>query len=563
MYSLLTICVLLVGCNDGGSDNNNFVPLSTTATIATITPPSGAALAVSPGVPYTFEVTISGVNGVGAFSASLDNVSGTASFAGLSVAFGSLTEVDFQTFRATGTLSGPFQGAGSIKITATYTEPGINIINNEADFIVTIPVIPASITFDPVSPLNLSAGEGDVIITASGTPAGGAFTFGGIIPGSTGGTFSLLNAVDGIFSFGGSTNAGVAEVEILYSPNVASGSAPVLATYTINVSNIISVNPASPLGTGIGAADVTITAGGSPSGGVFSLGTVSDPDTTGGAFQLIDPSGIFSFGGASSAGTVTADLIYAPPGGGATATFVYVVDVSNISFDPISPATLVIGEDPLEVTVTGNPAGGTISFGVIDLSQTGGIFAVTNATAGTFNFSSPSSLGLASVEVIYTPPGAAAISASYQVQTGSIIISQTAGSTAFAATTASGSGLFGFPLGSPDMVRSLTGDPEGGIFAIEMEDVSATGGDFVLLSAGPTTGEISYGGATSTGTAVAVVSYTLPGGARIFYQSCFFCSFGYFFSYTYFRIGSWGRFWHPCCRRKPRRWNFSHSTRKY
>ena len=130
---LLLVSFLLTGCGGGGGNDNSFFNSTPTA-VATITVPTGADTNADAGVAYDFDVTISGVNGVGEFAGTFDSATGTAGFNGLAIVFSSLTEIDTRTYRATGTVSGPFVGEGTVTVTVSYTELGINIANNSASF---------------------------------------------------------------------------------------------------------------------------------------------------------------------------------------------------------------------------------------------------------------------------------------------------------------------------------------------------------------------------------------------------------------------------------------------
>lgn len=145
MLNLLVFTLCVTGCT--GSNNHNYPQESQTpVATAIITAPSGTDLDATAGVPYTFTVRISGVNGTGSFTGSFLTVNGT-DISGLSITFGSLipTGTSFE-FDVTGTLSGPFVPTSftlsNVTIFIEYTETGVLILNNSTSFVVSIPPLP-------------------------------------------------------------------------------------------------------------------------------------------------------------------------------------------------------------------------------------------------------------------------------------------------------------------------------------------------------------------------------------------------------------------------------------
>ena len=355
----------------------------------------------------------------------------------------------------------------------------------------------------------MAVGGGDVTVQAIGAPTGGVYTFGGINPGTTGGTFTLVDPVNGTFTFTSPDNSGTAAIDIIYTPP-SNISLPVTETYTINVSNIISVDPASPVGVEVGSPPLTITAMGDPVGGTFALGNING-GLTGGTFALLDEdAGTFEFRDTTSTGQATAEILYTPPTG-AVASFLYIIDVSSLSFSVSNPAGFIVGASDLAITAVASPAGGLISLGNIDIGTTGGNFTIINATTGEFTFGGANSIGTASTDVIYTPGGGAPISVTFEVDVFNIVFP--AVSTGLAPS--GGVNKVGFVLGDP--TATFTGDatPSGGTFSIGSTDTSATGGFFTILdqttASGITTVTFSYGGAVSPGDAIIELLYTVDG----------------------------------------------------
>lgn len=134
LFTLFTL--IFAGCQRS-SDGDDFVNNNPPSTVATYTVPTGSAAVSSTGIPYTFSLTISGINGFGEISGEFTNITGSADVNGLSIFFTPLTEVGFFTFQTTGTVSGSFSGNGTITITVTYIEEGVLIFDNVVSFDVT------------------------------------------------------------------------------------------------------------------------------------------------------------------------------------------------------------------------------------------------------------------------------------------------------------------------------------------------------------------------------------------------------------------------------------------
>jgi subtilisin-like proprotein convertase family protein/phosphoheptose isomerase len=283
----------------------------------------------------------------------------------------------------------------------------------------TILFLPATpLTFPFASPIFPSTEIPDATITAIGLPGGGTFSFGTITT-PTGGAFNLVSAGPGTGTFlfgdgdeGGAfpftplTSTGTSTVEIVYTPLVGS---PVIVLYTVNVVAAVTFNVPNPYEIVAGSPTFTAVALGQPPGGTYAFGTLTSSfPGTGGSFTAIDPvTGIFFFGGSTSAGFETIEVLYTPVGALVPVSASFTVLVSNIVFSPTSTAIYdLISITPLTVTATGGQPGGLFFITAVDTTDTGGTFTLTSSgpTVGTFTFASPTSTGLASVQITYLPP---------------------------------------------------------------------------------------------------------------------------------------------------------------
>jgi subtilisin-like proprotein convertase family protein len=122
-------------------------------------------------------------------------------------------------------------------------------------------------------------------------------------------------------------------------------------------------------------------------------------------------------------GTVQITIIYAEEDLEIISTFVVnVVGVaSTLSFNPVSPASITAG-DPLSVTATGSPAGGTFSSTGANAGTTGGTFSAINPTSGVFTFTGSTATGTASVNITYIGPGAAPVTLPYTVNVSAVVL---------------------------------------------------------------------------------------------------------------------------------------------
>jgi hypothetical protein len=160
-----------------------------------------------------------------------------------------------------------------------------------ATYVVTVLVTPppASLSFNPLSPASVTAGDPDLNITALGSPSGGTFSSGASLGGSTGGTFTAVHPSLGTFTYMGSTSAGTASIDITYTPLVG---APVVVTYSVDVSAVtpptsLSFNPLSPSAVVSGSPALNITASGSPAGGTYSTANALSGGTGGTSLLFI------------------------------------------------------------------------------------------------------------------------------------------------------------------------------------------------------------------------------------------------------------------------------------
>ncbi|MEK7483125.1 MAG: proprotein convertase P-domain-containing protein [Planctomycetota bacterium] len=136
-YIFVLVGFFLPGCQRSDSSNDTF-SAETPSTTATFIVPTGTAAQANPDLPYSFSVTISGVNGTGELRGSFVNATGSVNFTGLDIVFSSFTETAFLTYQSTGTVSGPFTGNGTVSIELIYGESGIIVFDNVVDFEVTI-----------------------------------------------------------------------------------------------------------------------------------------------------------------------------------------------------------------------------------------------------------------------------------------------------------------------------------------------------------------------------------------------------------------------------------------
>jgi hypothetical protein len=179
---------------------------------------------------------------------------------------------------------------------------------------------------------------------------------------------------------------GTASITITYTPLAG---APAVATYEVDVSTVpppatLSFNPLSPASVTVGDPALNITATGTPSGGTFSNGA-SIGGGTGGSFSAVHPSlGTFNYSGSTGVGTASITITYTPLAG-ASAVATYNINVSSapppatLSFNPLSPASVTVGDPALNITATGTPSGGTFSNGASMGGSTGGFFSADSS----------------------------------------------------------------------------------------------------------------------------------------------------------------------------------------
>jgi subtilisin-like proprotein convertase family protein len=470
------------------------------------TPPP-ATLSFNPSSPTTFTtgspaltVTATGSPSGGTYSSGSIVLGGTGgSFSAVHPSLGTFT-------------FGSASSAGTASIGITYTPlSGAPVV---ATYVVTVLVTPppASLSFNPLSPASVTAGDPDLNITALGSPSGGTFSSGASLGGSTGGTFTAVHPSLGTFTYMGSTSAGTASIDITYTPLVG---APVVVTYSVDVSAVtpptsLSFNPLSPSAVVSGSPALNITASGSPAGGTYSTANALSGGT-GGTFSSIHPSlGTFTFSGSSSAGSASVDVTYTPLSG-SPLTLSYVVNVSvvppptSLSFNPLSPATTLAGSPDLNITATGSPAGGTYSSGSVVLGGTGGSFSAIHPSLGTFTFGGSSSAGTASSNITYTPLSGSPLTLTY-----SITVTFVPPPASLSFNPLSPASL---TSGDPDLNITANGSPVGGSYTSSNPSSGSTGGSFSSIH--PSLGSFTYGGSTASGTASVDITYTPVVGAPV------------------------------------------------
>jgi subtilisin-like proprotein convertase family protein len=467
------------------------------STSLTFSPPASPTLAV--GAPA---LTIRAIGSPTGGTYSL----GTSSTGGTGASFGSIDPLTgFFSF------SSP-SSAGTAFVDVTYTPSAGSPLTLRYSISVTTTPPPSSLSFTPVSPAFIVAGDPDLTISANGSPAGGIYTSSTSSSGGTGGAFSGVSPSTGVFSFFGATNNGTATQTIIYTP--PSGT-PVSATYQIFVSTVVpplaslDFLPHSPAVSSVGTA-FTIVASGSPAGGTYSSFN-SSSGGTGGSFSPISAiDGSFSFSGATASGTASISITYTPVST-APITLTYQVIVTSVpppaslTFLPTSPEVFVVGSSPLSVTASGQPVGGTYSSTVLSTGGTGGTFSSISSSTGIFSFSGAVTSGSATLRVTYTPPSGASISATYQVNVAS---TPPATSLDFSPTSP-----ITTTVGAPSLSLNASGSPSGGTYSFGAISTGGTGGTFGSIS--PTTGAFSFSGTNAGGTASVEVIYTLPSGSFV------------------------------------------------
>jgi subtilisin-like proprotein convertase family protein/replication initiation and membrane attachment protein DnaB len=472
---------------------------------ASIIPPGLPSLSFSPASPATITVGAPVLN-ITANGAPLSGIYSTSNFVGGGTG---------GTFSAISSTLGTFSYSGSTavgtaSIDVTYTPPASGSITLTYSVDVTNTPPPTSLSFVPTSPASITVGDPALNITATGTPAAGSYSTSAPNGGGTGGTFSAIDTMNGDFTFSGTTAAGTATITVTYTPPVG---APAMATYVINVSAVpppasLSFNPLSPASVVVGDPSLMITATGSPSGGTYSSG-LSMGGGTGGSFTAIHPStGVFNFSGTTASGTATMDITYTPLAG-APALLTYVVNVSavpppaSLSFSPLSPASVTVGDPALNITATGSPSGGTYSTSNFVAGGTGGTFSAISPTMGTFTFSGTTSAGTSSIDVTYTPLAGAPAVLTYVVNVSAV---PPPASLVFSPTSPAS-----VTVGDPALNITATGSPSGGTYSNGVGNTGATGGSFSAIH--PSLGTFSYTGSTGAGTATIDITYTPLAGA--------------------------------------------------
>jgi subtilisin-like proprotein convertase family protein len=423
---------------------------------------------------------------------------------------GTFSSIDPSTgvFSFSGTTS-----AGTARLDVTYTPVGsASSVTVRFSVIVQATPSPASLSFLPASPSFFVVGNPSLSLNAIGSPLGGTYSIGTTVSGGTGGSFSGINSTTGAFNFSGATNAGTATVAVTYTP--PSG-ASVSLTYSVLVSTVtppttLIFSPSTPASFVVGNPSLSIIATGSPSGGLYTSGNIST-GTTGGTFAGISPStGVFSFSGATSAGTASISITYTPLSG-SPLTLTYSVTVSAVTpptaltFLPPSPSTILAGSPTLNITATAVPSGGLFSSSNSLSGGTGGTFSTISPSTGAFSFSGATSAGTASVSITYTPLSGSPLTLTYTV-----VVSTVNPPSALTFLPLSPATTV---LGDPPLTISAIGFPPGGSYSKGANQPGTTGASFSSIST--TTGTFTFSGATAAGSASTSITYTPTSGSPV------------------------------------------------
>lgn len=129
MKTIFFVAILLsfelLGCNSGSGDPPPPPPEELNPTL---TLPSASQAETESGEIYSFDVKVSWVNGIGSFSATFGNTTGSVNVSGIAISFTSIstTEIPFE-FQSIGTTSASISGNGTVTIQVTYIEFGISV----------------------------------------------------------------------------------------------------------------------------------------------------------------------------------------------------------------------------------------------------------------------------------------------------------------------------------------------------------------------------------------------------------------------------------------------------
>jgi subtilisin-like proprotein convertase family protein len=349
------------------------------------------------------------------------------------------------------------------------------------------------LSFTPVSPIIVGL-RSTTNVEIQAAPSGGGIlavaTEGEV---QTGGAFSISGTN---FLFIQPTSVGTASVTIQYQAPLP-GAKPVQRTFSITVATLRFIPP-SPLGFRIGTTQ-DVQAFPSPAGGTFSS-VFTDVDSTGITVTPINATGIFNVSGGVQGGRGEVEVQYTPPNTTAFLSFIYIIHVVGLTFDPPSPAQTVTG-NTLNITAIGTPPGGQYFGGGNFNSNTQGTFSVI-ASDGTFTFGGATQAGIASTYISYLPPlgNNLMITLLYIVTVVDLGFLPPTPHTVEALST-----------GSVSVDIQAIGTPTGGTYSLGSGGITTggTGGSFI----GPnTSGLFSFAGATVSGIATIDIQYNPPVG---------------------------------------------------
>lgn len=493
-------------CGAGTMVTYNVAVASAPARSISFSPTVGSFTACDAGL---LTVTVSGTPSGGTLSVTSTN---TATTGGIFVLTDSLIGGDGDAGEFT------YSGAtdpGSATLTLTYDLGcGPTAVMT---YTVTVASAPTrSISFSPPTGTFNACSASTLTVTVSGSPSGGTLSVDSTVTGVTGGSFVLTDSQiggdgdAGEFTYSGATSAGTASITLTY--NLGCGPTATM-TYNVTVSGsttTVTFAPTSGTYTACNTSTSTTTVTASPSGGTLAVNSTSTA-VTGGMFNLTDstvnPSGAFTYSGATAAGTASITLTYTPPcGPPSTNTFNVTVSAASaptLSFSPPTTTVTACSGATATITVNGSPTGGTLLVTASNTATTGGSFTLTDSQvggdgdAGEVTFSGFINPGSASVSVRYDLGCGPTTTMTYNVT----VNAASSLSLTFSPTTPTT-----FQVGQSALSIDAEGSPTGGTFSTAMASGGTTGGTFGSINS--STGVFSFSGATGAGTATINVTYT-------------------------------------------------------
>ncbi|MEK7487485.1 MAG: hypothetical protein AABZ60_24415, partial [Planctomycetota bacterium] len=500
---LMIISLMITSCDNGG-DGDSFV-VANRSTVTGITTPSGVTATTS--AALTFVVRVDGVFGDGAFTGAFESTTGNVNFTGLSISFGSLSNVGVHAYQAIGTISGPLAGEGTVTILVNYDEP---VNSYSSRFIVTV-ISGATVGAFITTPIGASANTSAAYtfpVRVDGVFGAGSFS--AVFAGSTG-TASFAGLTIGFTPITALGTSSFQSVGTISGPFSGDGTVTVAVSYTegadtFTSSFIINVNEIAGVGTGI-FTPVGATANNS-STYVFPV-------------QVDGVVGSGAFSAVFSGSTGTADTT------GLSISFTPIVLVGANSFQSIgSVSGPFVGEGNVAITVTYTEGFVTFDSSFIVAVHSGigittPIGATANTTAaytfplrvdgvvgtGAFTGSFAGFTGTASTTGILSFSGLSAISTQAYESVGSvslpfsgdgtatILVTYTEGLTVFTSSfvvNVGNSGFTGLTLPSGSEAIALTSIPYS--FPVRIDEVLGTG--ILTASFVSATGTASFGALT-------------------------------------------------------------------